>query len=269
MKKYILVIAVLLTGLVTSCDKDVEGAIYSENEASFSFVIPKQSIEVTANDNGVVKIPVYRSNKNGEVKASIVMDEEAITENVLKLNTPDIIFKDGESVAYVELGFGSVDRLGVTSKYVATLSFKEGTSLSPSAESSTEITVQRRLTWKDYGIGLYTSTVFVADEEGNPLEMEIPIQKAQEGNIYRMVDLITEGYPIVFSLSDDGQSLLSYEPQPTGYSYQGYMTYYICNGMSRSGNVLTFKIQFAAQVDDVFVPLMDETNETLELPAEQ
>lgn len=268
MKKYILAIAVLLTGLVTSCDKDVEGAIYSDNDTSFSFVIPKQSIEVTADDNGVVKIPVYRSNKNGEAKVGIVMNDEAIAENVLKLNTPDITFKDGESVAYVELGFGSVNDLGATSKYVTTLSFKEGTSLSPSAEASTEITIQRRLTWEDYGTGHYTSTIFVADDEGTPLEMEILIQKAKEGNIYRMVDLITEGYPIVFSLSEDGLSLLSYEPQPTGYLNQGYMTYYICNGMTRSGNLLKFQIKLAIQLDGNFVFLMEPTTETLQLPNE-
>lgn len=268
MKKYILATAILLGGLITSCNKDAEGTVYTENETAFSFVTTKQTMEVTSNDEGIVKIPVYRSNKNGEAKVNIVMDEEAITENVLKLNTPEVTFKEGESTAYVELGFGSVDDLGATSKYVTTLSFQEGTHLSPGAQTSTDITVQRKLTWEDYGTGTYTSTIFT--EEGKPLEMEIPIQKAQEGNIYRLMDLIIEGYPIVFSLSEDGQTLLGYEPQPTGYKVEGYMTYYICSGMTRSGNTLTFKIMFAAMLDNGrFVPLIEsEASETLQLPAE-
>lgn len=143
MKHYILIIVALLTGLVTSCDKEAEGAIYTENEMAFSFVMSKQVVEVSADDAGIIKIPVYRSGNGGEAKVGVLLDEKTVTENVLKLQTSDVAFKNGESVAYAELNFGSVDNLSAA-KYVVVLTFKEGTHLSPSAQAKTEITVKRK-----------------------------------------------------------------------------------------------------------------------------
>lgn len=45
MKNYILAIAVLLSGMATSCNKDAEGAVYAESEMAFSFVNSKQVME--------------------------------------------------------------------------------------------------------------------------------------------------------------------------------------------------------------------------------
>lgn len=146
MKHYILnilIVAVLLMGLVASCDKEAEGAIYTENEMAFSFVMAKQAVEVSVDDAGIIKVPVYRAGNVGEAKAQIVLDEKSAAENVLKLQTPEVVFKNGEFVAYAELNFGSVDNLSAA-KYVVVLTFKEGTNLSLSAQTKTEITVKRK-----------------------------------------------------------------------------------------------------------------------------
>ena len=62
---------------------------------------------------------------------------------------------------------------------------------------------------------------------------EQPILKAKEGNIYKLPDCITEGYPMVFTLSEDGQTLVNWDLQATGYKHATYgMVYFLlptCN----------------------------------------
>lgn len=143
MKHYIFIIAVLLMGFVTSCDKEAEGAIYTESEMAFSFVMSKQAVELSADDAGIIKVPVYRSGSEGEAKVEIILDEKSGAENVLKLQTPEVVFKNGESVAYAKLNLEATANLSAD-KYVAVLIFKEGTHLSPSARAKTEVTVKRK-----------------------------------------------------------------------------------------------------------------------------
>lgn len=143
MKNYILAIAVLLSGVAASCNKDAEGAVYAEREMAFSFVNAKQVMEVEAGNAGVVKIPVYRSGRTGEAKVEVMLDAKAVAENVLKLQTLEVTFKDGEPAAYVEMSFVPSGQWK-EKKYTAVLTFKEGTRLSPSAKASTEVTIQRK-----------------------------------------------------------------------------------------------------------------------------
>lgn len=143
MKNYILAIAILLSGVAASCNKDAEGAVYASHEMAFSFVNAKQVMEAEAGNAGVVKVPVYRSSRNGEAKVEVMLDEKAVAEKVLKLQTPEVTFKDGEPAAYVEVSFASADQWK-EKKYTAVLTFKDGTRLSPGAEARTEITVQRK-----------------------------------------------------------------------------------------------------------------------------
>lgn len=143
MKNYIFAIAILLSGVAASCNKDAEGVVYASHEMAFSFVNAKQVMEAEAGNAGVVKVPVYRSSRNGEAKVEVMLDEKAVAEKVLKLQTPKVTFKDGEPAAYVEVSFVSADQWK-EKKYTAVLTFKDGTRLSPGAEARTEITVQRK-----------------------------------------------------------------------------------------------------------------------------
>lgn len=143
MKNYILAIAILLSGVAASCNKDAEGAVYAAHEMAFSFVNAKQVMEAEGGNAGVVKVLVYRSSRNGEAKVEVMLDEKAVAEGVLKIQTSEVTFKDGEPAAYVEVSFVSADQWK-EKKYTAVLTFKEGTHLSPGAEARTEITVQRK-----------------------------------------------------------------------------------------------------------------------------
>lgn len=116
------------------------------------------------------------------------------------------------------------------------------------------------MTWESIGTGTYTSELF---DDSWPQ----PIEKAIEGNIYRLPDCIVEGYPLVFSLSDDKQELIAWDPQPTGYDGTNYgMLYFIAEGMERQGNVLSFPMRGVVSYNGGWGLLYQGFTEILEMP---
>lgn len=269
MKKHIfnlLVSAIFCMGLLNACNKDAEGEIYTGTGASFASTA--MSVEVTAEDNGVVQVPVYRSTTEGEATVQLAIDDAAVEEGILNLTNPNVTFAAGEGIAYAELSFGSLDRLSGANRYQATLTIADASQVSVSGEATITVTVQRQLTWVNIGTGVYTSGLFTS-EDGSPASWEQPVEKALEGNVYRLPDCIVEGYPMVFTLSDDGQSLLSWDIQATGYENETYgMVYFAAAGMTREGNVLSFPMQGVVEYNGGWGLLYDGFTETLELPAE-
>lgn len=263
MKLYILkACAAVMLCLVafTSCDTDAEGTNYGISGVEAAFASTQMNVEVSAEDNGIIKVPVYRGNTSVEASVSISMDKATIDEGLFTLNNSNVAFAKGEAVSYAELNFGSVDKMSATGKYEIILTITDESILSPSQCGKITITAQRRLTWEDYGTGVYSSELFGQ-------EWEQPILKAKEGNIYKLPDCITEGYPLVFTLSDDGQSLVNWEMQPTGYKHATYgMVYFTPTGMQRQGNALMFAMRGAVAVEGGYGILYSGFTETLELP---
>jgi len=123
------------------------------------------------------------------------------------------------------------------------------------------IKIKRDYTWLNIGIGYYASQLF---GEG----WDQPVLKAKEANIYKLEDCITKGYPIMFTLSDDNQELIGWDPQPTGYDKTDYgMLYFAAAGMERKGNVLSFPMQGLVVLDGgKWGVLYQGFTETLEMP---
>lgn len=263
MKKNILTymavcLAMALT-VCTGCSTDAEGVIYTPEAAGYSFASTQMSVEATADDQGVVRVPVYRNTTHGAAAVSLTaaMDEE--TAGIFTLSSSEITFAEGEGVAYAELSYGNLNNLGATTRYSITLSIPEESS-SISAESSIDVLVQRQLTWESIGTGEYHSQLF-----GQSWPQ--PVEKAQEGNVYRLPDCIVEGYPMVFSLSDDGQELAGWDIQATGYEDANYgMVYFAAAGMTRTGNVLSFPMQGVIEYNGGWGLLYSGFTETLVLP---
>lgn len=262
MKIYLIKICVAITlclVALTSCNTDAEGTIYKINGDELAFASTQMNVEVTADDNGVIKVPVYRGNTNTEGTANISIDEATIAEGIFSLNNSTVTFAKGEAIGYVELEFGSINNLGATDKYEIVLTIDSEEQLSPSQLGKMKVLAQRKLTWESIGTGIYTSEIF-----GDSWPQ--PIEKAAEGNIYRLPSCIVEGYPIVFSLSDDGQTLVGWSDQETGYKHSTYgMVYYRAIGMVREGNTLSFHIYGLVAVSGGWGKLA-EGIETLEMP---
>ncbi|WP_300813577.1 hypothetical protein [uncultured Bacteroides sp.] len=259
LNKLTVCVLILLTAF-TSCDTDVEGVIYTPDEtACYSFASSQINVELTADNQGVLKVPVYRGATNGNASLALTVDMDEATAAVFSLTSSEVAFANGEGVAYVELNFGSIDNLGATTKYTITLSIPEANQ-SPSAEGSVKVQAQRQLTWENFGTGVYSSQLF-----GQSWPQ--PIEKAVEGNVYRLPDCIIEDYPIVFTLSEDGQELVGWDIQPTGYEDPDYgMVYYLAEGMTRNGNILSFPMIGAVVYNGSYAALYSGFTETLEMP---
>ncbi len=258
MKIYLIKICVAITlclAALASCNTDAEGTIFNIDREELAFASTQMNVEVTAADNGIIKVPVYRGNTNTESTANISIDEATIAEGIFSLNNSAVTFAKGEAVGYVELEFGAINNLGATEKYEIVLTIDNEDQLSPSQLGKMKVLVQRKLTWESIGTGIYTSEIF--DDSWSQ-----PIEKAVEGNIYRLPSCIMEGYPLVFSLSDDGQTLTGWSDQETGYKHPTYgMMYYRAIGMVREGNILSFHIYGL-----VAAGRLAEGIETLEMP---
>ena len=253
------VCATMMLLAFASCDTDAEGELYNPEEACYSFASTQMNIELTAEDQGVIRVPVYRGATADKATIAVTAEMSQATEAIFHLTTSTVTFAAGETVAYAELNFGTIDNLGATNKYAIQLSLAEEL-LSPSGEGTIKIQAQRQLTWESIGTGIYTSQLFNQS-------WEQPVEKAKEGNIYRLPDCIYEGYPFVFSLSEDGQELLSWDLQPSGYKHATYgMVYFLADGMVREGDILSFPMIGAVEYNGGFDALYQGFTEMLQLP---
>lgn len=83
-------------------------------------------------------------------------------------------------------------------------------------------------TWSDKYIGTYTYSLFwVADEEGNPLDVEglVLQQSDKDPNRYQILDWGNNGEPFVFAFQEDGSIIV--EDQPIGYTHSSYGDVYV------------------------------------------
>lgn len=197
----------------TSCEGS-EGALYETSKQEVAFASTLMTSELSAADNGVIKVPVYRGSKSGALEAAVTLTSKSEAAMALfTLKSTNVSFADGEAVAYAEIAF-TLNNLGATDTYELNLSFANAEQVSPSDVKAIKIKANRKLTFESIGKGMFTSGLFAG-----PWEVEF--QKAKEGNIYVAKDLIEVGFDIVFALSEDGNTLLSFAEQETGYLYQG------------------------------------------------
>ena len=73
--------------------------------------------------------------------------------------------------------------------------------------------------------------------------------------------------PMVFTLSEDGQTLVNWDLQATGYKHATYgMVYFTPTDMQRQGNKLLFAMRGAVAVEGGYGIFYSGFTETLELP---
>lgn len=203
----------MMTALVACSDS--EGTIYSSDEPSYAFASALQKVEMVSSDENKILVPVYRSNTSGTSTLELTLTPAAgIDPGLFKLATPSVSFEDGQSVAEAIISYDDINALGAADIYSLTLSFDEAKS-SPANVSSIVVRAQRKLTFKSIGVGLFTSTFF-ADGAGNPYQAEVTVEKAEEANVYRLLDVYEDDYPILFATDDKGE-VIAFVDQETGY----------------------------------------------------
>ncbi len=249
MNKLFAVLAVCLTAF-SSCDSVPEGAILESESALVAFPSTQLITELTADNNGILEVALYRGNTSGDLEVEVALEDES---GAFALTSPTVSFKDGEAIAYAELAF-DMNTLAVT-PYSMTLSVTNSELLSPSQQGEILIKASRKLTYKSLGFGVYTSSIF-----GQSWDQEV--LKAEEANVYVLKDCIATGFDILFVLSEDGTELTSFDRQETGYIDTNYgMSYFQGVDMVREDNLLTFTVAFTVSAGS-----FGEYPESIQLP---
>jgi len=213
MKRYSLISLpiLLLAFIFTSCDQENIKTIYNDGgtpKVSFASKVLVKSMAPA--DQNVIKVPIYRTSNTG-TSPVVNLSFKTTSTNAKGLFTlPDsaVVFESGSDVAYAQIKYSDINKLGATSTYGMSLTIKDSTVLSPTKTNIITITASRQLTFADFGTGKFTSKFF-----GQSWDQ--PIQKAVEGEVYKLIDCYATGYPIVFAVNSDNS--VTFTLQQTGY----------------------------------------------------
>ena len=177
--------------IAVSCtDKNI-GAIY-EGESGFAFAAPVLYAEVSADDKGILEIPIYRG-VDGDADQAVISAKydiapqgaatpvwgETDPSGIFSLASPKVTFAPTSNSAVVRLKFGDIAKLRSSDKYRIKLDIVSG--VSPSERGSMTVTVTKKLVFSKYGDCTY--------EKGYDTE----IYKADGEEIYRAMDPYREG----------------------------------------------------------------------------
>lgn len=237
---------------------DPEGSLYSNDSTVYAFAGATQKVEMLASDGNKIIVPVYRGTTQGSSTLDLTLTPAKGIEDLFKLETTTVTFEEGKSIADAVITYEDINLLGVTDIYELKLSFDQENA-SPTNVSSITVKAQRKLTFKSIGTGTFTSGLF-----GQSWPQEI--EKAEEANVYRLPDCYTEGYPISFSMDENG-NIDDVALQETGYEHSSYgMTYLYCTGASKVGNVYNINAFLAVNYNGGLAQLTDEAVESIEFP---
>lgn len=239
MKKHILNLAVcvvLSLSLFCSCDTDAEGTLYKLNQTEYAFASTFLKSELLPSDGNKIIVPVYRNTKKGSATVNVSIEE--LSDNakgVFTLENQTVSFENGKSTAELIVSYKDINQLGMMDVYEFTLAFAE-TEASPSKVHSIKVSAQRKLTFKK-GIGVFTSSLYKTTKE-------IVVEKAEEAEVYRLVDAYVPDYSLMFVTDDKGEITL-FEDQEMGWKYAGYyMVSVHFIDATKVGNTYHFTLEF-------------------------
>jgi hypothetical protein len=214
--KLILLPVFLLGVFFSSCDQENITTIYDDGGVSkAAFPSKVMTVSMAPEDQNTIKVPIYRTNTTG-TEPQIELTFATTTTNangVFTMPNKTVTFAEGSAVAYAEIKYPSINSLSPTANYVMTVTIGDSTKLSPTLQNKITITAARKLTFENIGTGKFTSTFF---EE----TWDQPVQKAVEGEVYKLMDCYVTGYHIIFSVNDDNS--VSFGAQQTGYVHSSY-----------------------------------------------
>ena len=210
MKIYKYVIGLMMfAGLVTSCNTDNIGGVYTPTAQNISFVSDEAVNTITAESDIEVTIGLLRNITKGEYTAHYTLTSEQ--EGVFTdLNGGTVTFADGSAKAYVTLKLNGMEK---GNEYKATLTLSDA-DIETADENIGDPTVITNVTVKcDYEwVPAGTCTFYDNTIDESTLTAEgVSVENALGTNLYRLVDayksipdagLLDSG--ISFTLNDDG-----------------------------------------------------------------
>ncbi|MCI2083149.1 MAG: hypothetical protein LKK19_03190 [Bacteroidales bacterium] len=229
------VLTTVLPVLFSGCSRDIKGTLYS-GEGGFGFSSSVLNVESTAEDDGKILVPVYRSTLDGgnEVRIGFAFYNNDTKEyqtsdpdNNFSLTTSKVVFADDSYESHAQIRFADLSAMGISEKHRMKLTILGD--VGPAGDSVVTITVNRKLTFDYLGEGLYHDEFLFYDS------YPVDIYSAREAEIIRIMDPYTEGlvkeeyvangcsytpdsYVDIFTNSD---STVYFAPIAIGFLYEG------------------------------------------------
>lgn len=204
-QNYLLGMCAALGLLLSSCEQDNEKAVYGGSTMGVTFGFNSQSVSFPAEGYEGFDVEVMRAQADEAVTIplSAVMLEQDAEGNTVQIPVPSTIqvpssvsFAAGEKFTSFHVSVGDIES-GITFRLYVTMANEE---YAPIDNISTKtISIYRDYTYTSLGIGEFNSQMWVG-----PIPVEI--QKADQVNWYKLVDLIEEGYDITIQVADDGKT---------------------------------------------------------------
>lgn len=191
-----------------SCDQENMGTIYEPGSpyVAFSSEIVPENI-LSAENNFSVSVQIVRSDLTGATTANVELEMNDDINGVFALESNSVTFEDGKGTANVKI-IPVIDAalIDVSKTYEFNLTL-DGDNVS---EFYNETTYRAffSLTFKPFGTGTFSSELFGDD-------WPVEIEKAEEAEVYRIIDCYVEGYDITFSV--DNENNIRYSTQEIGY----------------------------------------------------
>ena len=206
MKNIYLILFLLVLALV-SCDQENMGTIYEPGSSYVAFsssIVPENLL--TAENNYSVSVQIVRSDASA-ASATVELEMNDDIQDIFNLESTTITFQDGENVAYAKIvPLVNPSLIDVSKTYEFNL-----TLVGDNASEFYNETTYRAfflLTFKPYTTGTFSSEFFGAD-------WPVEIEKAEEADVFRIIDCYVEGYDITFSV--DSENNVRYSTQEIGY----------------------------------------------------
>jgi len=183
--KKIFGMAIVAAALFTSCNKDVEGAIYNgQGNAGVSFTAATLStVEVPAS-NPVFEVEIVRGNTAAAATGSVTASLKAGSTDISGVTVSDFNFAAGENMTTVKVNIDPLE-VGVQGTLTLTLSDADA---SVGAVKAATMKVSKAYEWESLGKGTYTDAWTTgSDNYPDGVTASVEIMKAKGFDRYRIM----------------------------------------------------------------------------------
>jgi len=202
--KYFLGLSVVLLGVLTSCNTDVEGVCYSPMGANVSFETAKPSAITTSETSVTIPVRIIRSITTGSYTANFTAEasEDGIFSNDAN---GSVTFADGQGVATINVVASNLAK-GVDYTYTLNLGDAEkaaADTITKTQNLKTVIKIHSDYNWVNAGTCTFVDYTFSSSDNGSG-KAGIPVIHAEGTNLYRIVQPFIAIYGSNTFKSDSG-----------------------------------------------------------------
>lgn len=251
-------IAFLIISVIylSSCDKEAVGTMVEPTTPEVGFLVSKSSLEL--DETGKFIVDIYRGNVSGELKVELQLIDE---NSLFTLESKEVFFEANSNKTTATITYNISD-LEYAEIYDAILKPANEEIVTQFGNKEINLSLTRKLTWKQLGTGYYYSSLF-----GEGWDQDI-LYAEENPNVLRLKDCISLGYDITFVTDESGQ-IISFPTQTTGYSYGTYgHVYYLYDSSTFEGNTYEISIHPCVSLNGQYASITggQAITEYLELP---